>query len=148
MRITKENSLIQAQLTFYYRLYDEKLPVTSPAQASGLFLEFARANNLIDGWYVIFLDKKQNFRCWYNLENFSDVPEIAADIAGFAKLIHARQVIVARLDNGKNPKVGYLDICWIASLLENCREQNISLYDYQVVTENGWCSYQDENYTE
>lgn len=148
MQQTKRQGPIRAQVTFYYELYEEKLKVKSTEDASRLFLQFARSINLMDGWYVIFLDKKQNFRCWYNLENFLDIPVIAADIAGFAKLIKARYIFMARLNQDYNPKIEYLDICWITALLEKCGEKHIQLIDYLVVTEENWCSYQQGTFIE
>jgi hypothetical protein len=148
MRTKKEQDPAQAQLTLYYQLHEDKLPVTNPEHASQLFMHFARYHKHIDGWYVIFLDRKKRFMCWHCLENFIDIPAISADIAGFAKIIKARHVIMARLDSGKNSTVGYLDICWIASMLKCCGERHIELDDYMVVTEKGWCSYQDGEFIE
>jgi len=86
--------------------------------------------------------------CWHTLENFLDIPVISADIAGFAKIVNARHIIMARLDGGRNPTVGYIDICWIASMLKACDENHIELNDYIVVTESSWCSYQDGEFVE
>lgn len=144
----KNQDPTQAQLILNYQLYEEKLPVTSSAQASALFLQFAKSIQSIDGWYVIFLDKKKRFLCWYNLDNFMDIPVITADIACAAKMVGARHVMMARLDNGKNPNIGYLDICWIAELTKCCEDRKVALEDYLVVTEKEWRSYKGDIWLE
>lgn len=132
-----------AQLTLNYNLHEEKLQIGTSDHASELFLQFARSTGRTDGWYAIFLDRKKRFLCWYNVENFLDIPLAVTGIAGSAKIVGARHVVMARLDDGENPTVGYLDFCWIASLLEACGNRRVHLDDYLVVTERGWCSYRD-----
>jgi hypothetical protein len=140
---TSKNNLLQAQLTLCYELYKEKLPVTNSKQASELFLQFAKSINNIDGWYIILLDKKKRFMCWHNLENFCDIPVNCHDIACFAKILKAKHIIMARLESGKNSRIGYLDICWIAEMLKYCEQKCIIFDDYLVITEKGWCSYDE-----
>ncbi|WP_152969636.1 JAB domain-containing protein [Pedobacter sp. Hv1] len=143
---TPKNNPTAAELSISYQLYADSLIIKDAKQAHELFLKLYAYQAHQDGWCVLFLGAKQQFKCWHFLENFLDITASARNIMGTAISINAKQVIVARIDVEPHAKLSHLDILWLIQLLKTAKKKQIVLKDYLVIALEDWCSYQDEEY--
>lgn len=138
-----KNNPITAALSISYQLHPDQLRIKDAKQAYELFLKLWECQGHQDGWYVLFLGQKQQFKCWHFLENFLDIAASAKNIMGAAIGINAKQVVVARMDLVDKAKLTHLDILWLIELLKTGKKTKVALKDYLVLALKDWCSYQD-----
>jgi hypothetical protein len=138
-----KNNPTAAELSISYQLHPDSLTIKDAKQAYELFLKLWECQAHQDGWYVLFLDQKEQFKCWHHLQNFMDIAASAKNIIGTAISINAKQVIVARMDLEDKAKLTHLDILWLIQLLKTGKKRGVVLKDYLVLALHDWCSYQD-----
>jgi len=141
---TPKNNPAAAELTISYQLHPDNLIVRDANQAHELFSKLWECQGHQDGWYVLFLGQKQQFKCWHYLENFLEIAATAKNIMGTAICVNAKQVVIGRMDLEEKAKLTHLDILWIMELLKTGKKKKIILKDYLVIAVQDWCSYQDK----
>lgn len=146
MQPTKKNNPIEAELSFSYLMHPDQLMVKDAQQAHALFNQIWQHMLQQDGWYVLFLSAKNEFKCWHHQANFLDIAASAKSIMGTAIAINAKQVIVARIDIVDHAKLSQLDILWLIELIKNGQKKKIKLKDYLVIALKNWCHYEEDEW--